>query len=338
MKAARLHSGTDRLQLDDLPVPDATGDAVLVRVTGAGVCHSDLHIIDGMFDDIVSRPVTLGHEIAGRVAAFGADVTDLQIDEPVVVMVGWGCGHCESCVSGHEQLCAHGRTAGETTDGGFAEYVLVPHRRNVVPLGDVDPLDATPLGCAALSAYAAVKRVRKDVPGGSLLGVIGAGGLGQYAIQLARTMTGAMIAAVDARQDALERAATLGADHTVAGDAGALDELNEITGGRGASAVIDFVGSDETLDLAAGIVGGRGVVALLGLAGGSLSFSFGRLAPEASLTTVYAGTVVDLQEVVALVQAKRLVSTIETCPLDEIGTALDRLRAGAVAGRVVVTP
>ena len=197
MLAARLHPGERRLRLEEVPVPEPGGAEVLVEVIGAGICRSDLHVLDGLLADAVHPPVTMGHEIAGRVAAAGPLAGDVQPGDPVAVMVGWGCGHCEWCVGGREQLCPLGKEAGATADGGFAEYVLVPHRRHLIPLGSLDPLEATPLGCAALSAYAAVKRVRPCLEGRSTLVVIGVGGLGQYAVQLARVLTGAAVVAVD---------------------------------------------------------------------------------------------------------------------------------------------
>jgi len=336
--AARLHPGERSLRLEDVPVPEQVGDQVLVRVVGAGVCHSDLHVLDGLFDDAMRLPVTMGHEIAGRVEAMGPEVRELEAGEAVAVMVGWGCGHCEWCVSGHEQLCPSGDEAGATKDGGFAEYVLVPHRRHLVPLGSLDPLEATPFGCAALCSYAAVKRVRPHLAGGSTLVVVGAGGLGQYGIQFARALTGATVIAVDVRAGRLARALELGADHGVVAGPGATDEIRELSAGRGADAVVDFVGTDDSLALAARVVGRRGLVALLGLAGGSVPFGFFALAPEASLTTVVAGTVLDLQEVVRLAQAGRIAGGIDTYALGRIGDALADLRAGRVEGRAVVTP
>ena len=338
MLAARLHPGERALRLEDVPVPEPSGDQVLVRVAGAGVCHSDLHVLDGMFADFVRLPVTMGHEIAGRVETLGPEARDLEPGEPVVVMVGWGCGHCEWCVSGHEQLCLTGDEAGATLDGGFAEYVLVPHRRHVVPLGDLDPLEATPFGCAALCPYAAVKRVRPHLSGGSTLVVIGTGGLGQYGIQFARILTGATVIAVDVREERLIRARELGTDHGVLASPGAAHEILELSGGRGADAVIDFAGTDDSLALAASVVGRRGLVALLGLAGGSVPFGFFSQAPEAALTTVVAGTVLDLQEVVSLAQSGRIQTRVETYSLERIGDALADLRAGRIDGRAVVTP
>jgi propanol-preferring alcohol dehydrogenase len=311
---------------------------VLVRVVGAGVCHSDLHVLDGMFDELMRFPVTMGHEIAGRVEALGPDARDLERGDPVVVMVGWGCGHCEWCVSGHEQLCPQGDEAGATLDGGFAELVLVPHRRHVVSLGDLDPLAATPFGCAALCSYAAVKRVQPYLLGGSSCVIIGAGGLGQYGIQFVRALTGAAAITVDARPEKLELARELGADHGVLAGEHAAGEVRELTHGRGAQAVIDFVGSDDSLALASRVVGRRGLVALLGLAGGQVPFDFSSLAPEASLTTVVAGTIADLQEVVRIAQAGRLTGRLATYPLERINDALDDLRAGRIEGRAAVTP
>ena len=338
MLAARLHPDERRLRLEAVPAPEPRGDQVLVRVAGAGVCHSDLHVLDGMFDDFMRLPVTMGHEIAGWVEALGPDAHDLEVGESVAVMVGWGCGHCKWCVSGHEQLCLQGDEAGATVDGGFAELVLVPHRRHVVPLGALDPLEATPLGCAALCSYAAVKRVRPHLSGGSTAVVIGVGGLGQYGIQLACALTGATVIAVDTRSDRLAQAQGLGAGYGVVPGPEAAERILELTGGRGAEAVIDFVGTDSSLALAGRIVGRRGLVALLGLAGGSLPFGFYSLAPEASLTTVVAGSVLDLQEVVRLAQAGHITARIKTYPLAAINDALDDLRAERVEGRAIVVP
>jgi propanol-preferring alcohol dehydrogenase len=336
--AARLHPGESRLRLEEVPIPEPEADEVLVRVVGAGVCRSDIHVLDGHFDDLVRRPVTLGHEIAGRVSSIGSQVHDLELGEPVVVGVGWGCGHCDSCVSGHEQLCPAGDEAGATLDGGFAEYVLVPHRRHVVALGDLDPLEATPYGCAALCSYAAAKRVRPHLSGGSTCVILGGGGLGQYGVQFVRLLSGASVIVVEPRTELGTTLEALGADHVLAPGPEVAQAVLGLTGGRGVEAVVDLVGSDESLALAARIVGARGVVALLGLSGGQVPFSFSAAAPEAAFTTVVAGTTIDLHEVVRLGRAGRFSGAIRTYPLARIDDALDDLRAGRVEGRAVVTP
>jgi propanol-preferring alcohol dehydrogenase len=338
MRAARLHENETRLRIEDVPVPEPVGDQVLVRVSGAGVCRSDLHVLDGMFDEMLRRPVTMGHEIAGRVEATGPDVRELEPGEPVVVMVGWGCGYCRWCVSGHEQLCFTGDEAGATVDGGFAEFVLVPHRRHVVRLGSLDPLDATPFGCAALCSYAAVKRVRPWLGAGATLVIVGIGGLGQYGVQFARRLGGARIVAVDASEERAGRALGLGADQAVVAGTSAVDEILAASGGQGADAVIDFVGTDDSLALASRAVGRRGIVALLGLAGGSVPFGFTSLAPEATLTTVVAGTVRDLQEVVEIARETALAVDLRRYELESVNDALDDLRAGRIAGRAILTP
>ena len=338
MLAARLLEGESRLRLEHVPVPEPHGDQVLVEVTGCGVCRSDLHVLDGMFPELVRRPVTPGHEIAGRVAAAGPGVGDLGPGDPVAVMVGWGCGRCEWCVSGREQLCPEGDEAGATVDGGFAEYVLVPHRRHLVPLGELDPLAATPLGCAGITAYAAVERARPALPGRATAVVLGGGGgLGQAAVQLLGALTGAQVVAVEADAERRARALEQGAAAALAPHEAA-EAVAELSEGRRAHAVLDFVGSDETLALAAELVRPRGLVALVGLAGGTLPYTFFRLAPEATLTTVVAGGIADLQQTVRLARAGVLRIPVEPYPLARVEDALADLRAGRVRGRAVVVP
>ena len=321
-----------------MPVPEPQADEVLVRVAGAGVCHSDLYVIDGELSEYVSLPVTMGHEIAGWIAKPGPRAGGLTPGEAVAVMVGWGCGACEWCITGHEQICPRGNEAGSTMDGGFAEYVLVPHPRHLVPLGTLDPIDAAPLGDAGISSYAAVRRVRPYLLGGAAIVIIGVGGLGQMAVQIARTLSGARIIAVDRRAEQLQRARDLGAAETLEAGDGAADRIKELTAGEGAHAVLDFVGTDESLQLAAQIVRQRGIVAMLGLAGGTVPFGFYTQAPEAVLTTIYAGTRADLDGVVALARAGHIESQVARYPLDDVNAALDDLRAGRVSGRAVLVP
>jgi len=337
MRAARFHEGEHRLSISEVSIPQPADDEVLVRVAGAGVCHSDVHVLDGLFAEFMLSSVTAGHEIAGEVAAVGPAVRDLEIGQRVVVMVGWGCGHCSLCVGGHEQLCAQGVEAGSTADGGFAEFILVPHRRHVVPI-DIDPIDATPLGCAALCAYAAVKRIMGFLPGsGGRVVVIGAGGLGQYAIQLLRHLTGARVIAVDSRSEALLVATSLGADSVVEADPESESKtaVIEATAG-GADAVIDFVGSGKTIDLAFASARTRGIVALLGLAGGTAPYGFFATQPEVVVTTVVAGTVLDLQEVVTLANEGSITSRVTRYSLSDVNTAIDDVREGRITHRPII--
>lgn len=338
MKAARLYEYRQPLRIEDVPVPEPQADEVLVRVAGAGVCRSDLYVIDGELADYVTLPVTMGHEIAGWVERPGPRARGVEPGDAVAVMVGWGCGYCEWCIGGHEQICPNGHEAGSTQDGGFAEYVLVPHPRHLVSLGDLDPVRAAPLGDAGISSYAAVMRVRPYLPGGAAVVIIGVGGLGQMAVQIARELTGARIIAVDRRQEQLDRAAHLGAATALLATDQTSEQVRAATGGEGAHAVLDFVGTDESLALATQVVRQRGIVAMLGLAGGRVPFGFYTQAPEAVLTTIYAGTRFDLDGVVALAREKRISTIVSTYPLDEVNRAFDDLRGGRVEGRAVLTP
>lgn len=341
MRAARLHAFGQPLRMEEVAIPDPHGEEIRVRVAGAGICRSDLFVIDGLLADSVRLPVTMGHEIAGWIDALGPAApgrASFRVGDAVAVMVGWGCGACEWCVTGHEQICSQGDEAGSTQDGGFPEYVLVPHARHLVHLGDMDPVGAAPLGDAGISSYAAVQRVRSVLAGGSTLVIIGLGGLGQMAVQIARELTAARIVAVDRRPDQLQRAATLGAADAVPAGPDAAASIRDLTHGEGAHAVLDFVGSDESLALAARVVRQRGVIGLLGLAGGHVPFGFYTQAPEVVLTTIYAGTRDDLDGVVALARAGRIETSVTRYPLDAVNEVLQRLRANEVSDRAVLVP
>jgi len=340
MRAARLYPGERRLRLEDVPVPEPTGGQILLRVAGTGVCHSDLHLLDDpVGSEFLHLPVTLGHEIAGWVHDAGSEVSGIEIGEPVVVLCVCGCGRCEWCSAGHHELCERATIAGAMTDGGFAEYVLVPRRDRLVSLGALDPVEAAPLADAALTPYRALQRIRDRLSGDSTVVVIGIGGLGEYAVQLAQIVADARVIAVDVREDRLDRAAELGADHCVASGLEAAAEILGYTGSKGAEAVIDLVGTDESLGLSAAVVGRRGTIVLVGAGGGSIPLGFRTLAPEASFTTLLSGgTARYLAEVVELAQAGRIRGQVSTYPLEAVNEALEDLRAGGVEGRAVVTP
>lgn len=168
MKAARIHVYREPLRLDDVPLPRPGPGEVIVKIAGAGFCHSDLHVIDGELQVLPKFPLTLGHENAGYIAALGDGVRDLREGDPVVVYGGWGCGSCDHCVIGCEQLCATPAWCGLSQwDGGYAEYLRVPHARYLVPLGRIDPVRAAPLADAALTPYRAIKKALPALDPGS---------------------------------------------------------------------------------------------------------------------------------------------------------------------------
>ncbi len=337
MRAARLEAYGEPLSLQEVPVPVVGSDGVLVRVGGAGLCHSDLHALRGRLRNLPRLPVTLGHENAGWVEAAGPDAEGVSVGDAVVVYGGWGCGTCTVCRRGAEQLCDLARWVGFGPDGGFAELLLVKHARYLVPIHDLDPAEAAPLADAALTPYRAVRRLARWVAPTDTVAVIGAGGLGQFAIQFLRLLTGVRIVAVDVDPRKLLRAEQLGAHDAV--DASRGDAARSIrAAGDGAAAVLDFVGSDETLLLAADLIATGGSITLVGLAGGTLPFSFQSVAPEVRVGTSTWGTLGELADVVGLARRGDLVVDVERIPMEGINQAFDRLERGEVSGRAVLVP
>ncbi len=319
MNAAVLRRVGVPLRLEDRPLPQPRGEEVLVRVRGAGVCHSDLHMIDGRIPGL-PLPRVLGHEIAGVAEGLGA----------VLVYASWGDGTCRWCRLGEEQLCARAAEPGWVRDGGYAEAVVVPSKRYLLPLGDLDPVRAAPLADAGVTAYRAVRRVLPWLAGGGTAVVLGAGGLGQFAIQFLGHASDARVVAVDPDQAKRDQARRLGADQTAAAGA-------DLEPGA-AVAVLDLVGSDATLAEAARLVRPTGVVMVVGEAGGRLPFGFGAVPNEAHLTTSLWGSYRDLVAVVELARAGTLRWEVEALPLHRVNEALERLRHGRVRGRLVLTP
>jgi alcohol dehydrogenase, propanol-preferring len=319
VNAAVLRRVGAPLRLEDRPAPQPRGEEVLVRVRGAGVCHSDLHMVDGLIPGL-PLPRVLGHEIAGEADGLG----------PVLVYASWGEGTCRWCRRGEEQLCARVAEPGWVRDGGYAEAVVVPSRRYLLPLGDLDPVRAAPLADAGVTAYRAVRRAQPWLAGGGTAVVLGAGGLGQFAVQFLRHTGDTRVVAVDPDPAKREEARLLGADGTAA----AGDDLEP----GEAVAVLDLVGSDTTLAEAARLVRPGGVVMVVGEVGGRLPFGFGAVPHEAHLTTSVWGSRRDLAAVVELARAGTLRWEVETLPLDRVNEALERLRHGRVRGRLVLTP
>jgi alcohol dehydrogenase, propanol-preferring len=331
--------------LAELPEPVPGPGEVVVRVTAAGVCHSDLHVLDAGPGALPFQPpFTLGHEIAGQVAALGDGCTGFAVGDPVAVYGAWGCGACEQCASGAENYCDRRAElgwvgAGLGIDGGMATSVLVPATRLLVPLGDLDPVLAAPLTDAALTPYHAIGRIRHRLVDGAVVLVIGAGGLGHLAVQLLRALTPARVLVVDRRPDALALARRCGAHHAIAARPGADRELRTLAGGRGADAVLDFVGAQSTVDLAAAMVRSGGDLVIVGSAGGRLAVTKPSALPAGvAVHLPYWGTRGELAEVVDLARRGVVRVEVERHGLDRATEVFERLRAGRVRGRAVLTP
>ncbi len=341
MRAARLHAYREPLQIEEIPVPRPTEGQVVVRVLGAGFCHSDLHIMSGEIEQLPKLPHTLGHENAGVVAAVGQGVHAVKEGDSVAVYGGWGDGFCDYCVSGEENLCDTMQWVGLSQwEGGYAEYLLVPHERYLVKLGKLEPKVAAPMTDAALTPYRAITRALPSVTPDYPILVIGTGGLGQFGIKILRLLCGSEIIAADVADPKLETARKMGAHHVVnTRGEGALERVLELSHG-GVAATFDFVGADATLALAFGATRKRGRVVQVGLAGGEARLkAIGTWPPEVQFSYSWWGNIKELREVLAMADDGRLTPiALAFEPLDRINHVHDQLEAGKAEGRLVVTP
>ena len=337
MLAVRLHSVGERLRLEEVPIPEPSGTQVRIRVAGCGVCRSDLHIVDGT-QPRVELPVTLGHEVAGWIDAIGAEAVRplrkarLRDGDPVVVFGGWGCGSCAECLFGEEQRCPRGRSPGFQLDGGYAEYLLVPDPRHLVPLGALDPVEAAPLADAGLTPFRAVRRASPWLRPRARVLLVGLGALGQFGLQYLRTSNAGSeleIAVRELEPGRLELAAELGAD---------LGLLREAPLPWRADVVFDFVGSDETLEGAVRDLAPNGLLLLIGEGDGRLEVGIDRIPTEAWVSSIAWGAVDELAEVVRRARRRRMRWSVERMPMADAQEAHRRLRAGDVEGRIVLVP
>ncbi|MBX5475256.1 MAG: NAD(P)-dependent alcohol dehydrogenase [Thermoleophilia bacterium] len=344
MKAYQMVAWQRPPELREVEVPEPGPGQVLIKVAGAGACHSDLHVMDWPEGAIAGElPFTLGHENTGWVEEVGAGVEGLEHGQAVAVYGPWGCGRCRACRQSKENYCERQAELGAFggglgLDGGMAEYMLVPAARLLVPLGDLDPVEAAPLTDAGLTPYHAIKRsLHRLVPGTTTV-VIGVGGLGHMALQILRALSGTSTVAVDVDPSKLELARRVGADDVVPAGEEAAAQIRELTRGLGAALVLDFVGSDATLALAAQVAAAEGEISVVGLAGGTHAFRFGSLPFECALTIPYWGSAVELMEVIELARRGKIEAHVERFPLERAAEAYARLREGRIEGRAVVVP
>jgi alcohol dehydrogenase, propanol-preferring len=344
MIAYRLLKAQTQPEFQEVPDPHAGPGQVVIKVAGSGLCHTDFTVIsrEQSYWTNEPPPFTLGHEIAGWVEDLGAGVKGFERGDAVAVNPSWAsCGRCHMCRSGEENFCLYQkaiRAPGVGYDGGHAPYLLVPESRFLVPIGDLDPIEAAPLTDAGLTTYTAIKAALPGIYPGSTAVVIGIGGLGFYAIQFLRQLTGARIVAVHSSEGKLKLAREYGADDVVISGPAAADHIRELSGGIGASFVLDCVGKDATLATGVASLSWRGRLTMLGASGGSIPFDFFKMPPGAQFVTSLNGGTVALKEIVDLAALGRIKSLVDRYPLSAVKQAYEDFEHGRLLGRAVVIP
>jgi D-arabinose 1-dehydrogenase-like Zn-dependent alcohol dehydrogenase len=351
MKSYQLVAANAPLELVETETPEPQGTEVLVRVTACGVCHSDLHFWHGFYDlgdgtkmtledRNIALPFTMGHEPVGEVVAYGPDVeTDVKIGETRLVFPWTGCGDCARCDEGNEQDCADVAPLGVRRPGGYADHIIVPHPRYLVDIEGVDPHYACTLACAGVTAFSALKKA-KTLAADDKLVIIGAGGVGLTGVGIATEYIANEKIVVDLDEEKLAAAREAGADHTInpkREDASA--RVAELTV-AGAGAVVDFVGSTETVTFGMEVLRRGGSYILVGLYGGRIDIPTLALPTrDIALRGSYVGNLGEMHELMALVKAGKVDPIpVASRPMSQVTETLKDLEEGRIVGRMVVVP
>jgi len=345
MKAMRLVE-IGKLKLAEVEVPKVKNFEVLVKTQAAGVCHSDVHIRSGYVGKIglkdlgIMLPVTLGHEIAGVIEEVGDEVQGFSKGDTVAINSWIGDGTCYYCKTGEENMCDNPKQLGVHTDGGFAEYVKVPHYKYLFKIRNLSPVEAAPLACAGTTTYKAVKKANLD--SSKVLTVIGAGGgLGTMAIQIAKATSGATIIGVDVREEALEAAKRAGADHVIDGRGDkVIEKIKRLTDGKGTEAVIDFNNSEKTLSVYPFALTKHGKYIMVGLHGGELKYPSPLVVfNDIQFIGSWLGNQADFIGVMDMAEKSKVkLMVTKTMRIEEANDAIDNLEHARAVGRQVLVP
>ncbi|MFT4021914.1 MAG: NAD(P)-dependent alcohol dehydrogenase [Acinetobacter sp.] len=341
MKAVKFQGIHQIIVEHNVEIPKPKGNEVLLKIAAAGVCHSDLHIIDGSVP--IPTGFTLGHENAGWVEDIGEGVTTFKKGDAVLVYGPWGCGQCKPCQKSSENYCDHQAESalggGLGLDGGMAEYMLVPSSRLLVPIYDLDPVIAAPLTDAALTPYASIKNSLNKLMSDEYVVVIGVGGLGHVAIQILTAICSSTIIACDINDEKLALAQKYGAQHTFnSNNPTTTANILKITGGKKAKVVLDFVGIQSTITLATQLIGLDGDLTVVGLGGGQFDWHAFALPFGVNVKNPYWGSRIELIEVVELARQKKIHIETETFPLDQAIEVYKKLENGQIKGRAILIP
>ena len=341
MKAVRLHAFHTPPVVDDVPEPKITGPLdVIVRIGGAGVCRTDLHIIEGQWDAAMGTPLpyTLGHENAGWVQEVGTAVTSVAPGDTVILHPTPTCGLCRACRAGDDMHCIASTFPGLSTDGGMAEYLLTSARACVKLDSQTRPQDVAALADAGITAYHAVRKAIPLLYPGTTCVVIGAGGLGHIGVQCLAALTATKIIVVDRNPDALKLAEQLGAQHTVVADGNQVAMVRDLTGGAGAEVVLDFVAEQGAEHDGWAMTGRAGSYFVIGYGGTVQIPTLDIISTERNIVGNIVGTYNELAELMALAQAGKVTLHTRTYPLDAAADALADLDAGRIRGRAILIP
>ena len=342
MKAVRLHAYGQRPKVEEVAEPKITKPHdVIVRIGGAGLCRTDLHIVEGQWKDKshVKLPYTLGHENAGWVYAVGSAVEHVAVGDTVIVHPLISCGFCRHCRAGDDMHCSHGAFPGIDVDGGFAEF-LKTGARAVVKLNPKSrPQDVAALADAGLTAYHAVKKaIPLLYPGTHAVVIGGGGGLGHIGIQSLKALTAADVIVVDRSEAALDLAKKCGADHTVLANGGQVAKVKEITGGAGCETVIDFVGEGGAIEDGIAMLRRAGTYYVIGYGGMVNVPAIDMISQEINFVGNLVGTYNDLDELMTLTAQGRVALETRIYPIDAVNDAMDDLDHGKLHGRGIFVP
>ncbi len=341
MKAVRLHEFHKPPVVDEVPEPTISGPLdVIVKIGGAGVCRTDLHIMEGQWDAAMHTPLPyiLGHENAGWVHEIGPGVTNVAVGDTVILHPLVTCGLCRACRAGDDMHCSNSAFPGLSRDGGMAEYLLTSARSCIKLDPATQPKDVAALADAGITAYHAVRKAIPLLYPGTTCVVIGAGGLGHIGIQCLAALTATRIVVVDQNPDALKLAEQLGANHTVVADGGQVAAVQDLTGGAGANVVLDFVAEQGAENDGWNMTGESGSYFVIGY-GGTLTIpTLDIITTERNIIGNIVGTYADLAQLMVLAEAGRVTLHTRTYPLDAAPEAIADLDAGRVRGRAILVP
>jgi NAD+-dependent secondary alcohol dehydrogenase Adh1 len=341
MKAVRLHGYHQQPVVEEVPEPTVKGPLdVVVKIGGAGVCRTDLHIIEGQWADAMqpSLPYTIGHENAGWVHEVGSAVTNVAVGDTVILHPTPTCGLCTACRAGQDMHCAASSFPGLDSDGGMAEYLLTSARACVKLDPTTRPQDVAALADAGITAYHAVRKAIPLLYPGTTCVVIGAGGLGHIGIQCLAALTAAEIIVVDRNPDALKLAEQLGAGQTVVADGNHVQAVQDLTGGQGAQLVLDFVAEQGAEQDGFAMTARAGSYYVIGYGGQVQIPTLDIISTERNIIGNIVGTYNELAELMALAQAGKVTLHTRTYPLDAAAEAVADLDAGRVRGRAILVP